>query len=182
MMDWNDFQSTTYNLAFSPVAFVDNVGNAEIDGLELDATYKASDTLTLSAYTVLNDPSLSQDYYDVSGALQANSGNRLAYVPEISYVLGVDKDFTMLNNPGYFSMDYSYTGDRFTSQANTLKIPSYAIANMRFGVESDNRSMELYITNMFDTNGYQSRYDDFGDIRRTHARPRVLGLRFRYRY
>jgi hypothetical protein len=53
---------------------------------------------------------------------------------------------------------------------------------MRFGVESDNRSMELYITNMFDTNGYQSRYDDFGDIRRTHARPRVLGLRFRYRY
>ena len=182
MMDWNDFQSTTYNLAFSPVAFVDNVGNAEINGLELDATYKASDTLTLSAYTVLNDPSLSQDYYDVSGALQANSGNRLAYVPENSYVFGVDKDFTMLNNPGYFSFDYSYTGDRFTSQANTLKIPSYAIANMRFGVESDNRSMELYITNMFDTNGYQSRYDDFGDIRRTHARPRVLGLRFRYRY
>ena len=77
-------------------------------------------------------------------------------------------------------MDYSHTGDRFTSQANTLKIPSYAIANMRFGVESDNRSMELYITNMFDTNGYQSRYDDFSDIRRTHARPRVLGLRFRW--
>ena len=59
MMDWSDFQSTTYNLDFSTVAFVDNVGNAEINGLELDATYKPDDTLTLSGYMVSNDPSLS---------------------------------------------------------------------------------------------------------------------------
>ena len=182
MMDWNDFQSTTYNLDYSTVAFVDNVGNAEIDGLELDATYKPSDTLTLSAYMVSNDPSLSQDYYDVSGVLQANAGNRLAYVPELSYVLGLDKVLTIAGRSGYFSLDYSYTGDRYTSQANTLKLPSYAIANMRIGVEMDNSLMEIYLTNLTDENGYQSRYDDFGDIRRTQNRPRVVGLRFKYRY
>jgi outer membrane receptor protein involved in Fe transport len=182
MMDWNDFQSTTYNLDFSPVAFVDNVGNAEIDGLELDATYKASDSLTLSAYLVSNDPSLSQDYFDVSGVLQANAGNRLAYVPELSYVLGVDKILSLFGKPGYFSLDYSHTGDRYTSQANDLKLPSYAIANMRLGLESDNRSIEMYISNATDKSGYQSRYNDFGDIRRTQNKPRVIGLRFRYRY
>jgi hypothetical protein len=79
-------------------------------------------------------------------------------------------------------MDYSHTGDRFTSQANTLKLPSYAIANMRIGIESDNRSIEFYMTNMFNKDGYQSRYDDFGDIRRTNTKPKVFGLRFRYRY
>jgi len=35
---------------------------------------------------------------------------------------------------------------------------------------------------MFDKDGYQSRYDDFGDIRRTNTKPKVFGLRFRYRY
>ena len=182
MMDWSDFQSTTYNLDFSTVAFVDNVGNAEINGLELDATYKPNDTLTLSGYMVSNDPSLSEDYYDVSGVLQANSGNRLAYVPELSYVLGLDKVLSIFGMPGYVSVDYSYTGDRYTSQANDLKLPSYAISNMRVGVESGNRSMEVFISNLTDENGYQSRYDDFGDIRRTQNRPRVIGLRFKYRY
>ena len=32
MMDWSDFNRQTYNLAYSTVAFVDNVGNAEING------------------------------------------------------------------------------------------------------------------------------------------------------
>ena len=182
MMDWNDFQSTTYNLDYSTVAFVDNVGNAEINGLELDATYRPNDSLTLSAYMVSNDPSLSQDYFDVSGVLQANAGNRLAYVPELSYVLGMDKVLTIAGKPGYFALDYSYTGDRYTSQANTLKLPSYAIANMRMGVEMENSLMEIYLTNLTDENGYQSRYDDFGDVRRTQNRPRVVGVRFKYRY
>lgn len=182
MMDWSDFQSTTYNLDYSTVAFVDNVGNAEINGLEIDATYKPSDTLTLSAYVLFNDPSLSEDYYDVSGVLQADAGNTLAYVPELSYVLGVDKEFTFFGKPSYIAFDLSHTGDRYTSQANELKLPSYDIANFRLGVESNNSSVEVYLTNLTDENGYLSRYNDFGDIRRTQNRPRVFGLRFRYRY
>ncbi|MDB2534491.1 TonB-dependent receptor [Gammaproteobacteria bacterium] len=182
MMDWSDFQSTTYNLDYSTVAFVDNVGNAEINGLEIDATFKPSDSLTLSAYFVLNDPSLSEDYYDVSGVLQANAGNTLAYVPELSYVLGVDKNFNFFGKPSYISFDFSHTGERYTSQANDLELPSYGIANLRLGVENKNTSVEMYLTNVSDENGYLSRYNDFGDIRRTQNRPRVIGLRFRYRY
>ena len=181
-MDWSDYQSTTYNLAYSTVAFVDNVGNAEINGVEIDATYKVDDTLTLNAYVVSNDPTLSEDYYDVSGVLQANSGNRLAYVPETSYVIGIDKVFEVAGRPGYFNMDYSYTGDRFTSQENTTVMPEYTIGNMRVGVEGDNSLMEIYITNFTDEVAYLTRYDDFSDIRRTPNRPRVIGFRIKYRY
>lgn len=125
---------------------------------------------------------MSEDYYDVSGVLQADAGNTLAYVPELSYVLGVDKEFTFFGKPSYIAFDLSHTGDRYTSQANELKLPSYDIANFRLGVESNNSSVEVYLTNLTDENGYLSRYNDFGDIRRTQNRPRVFGLRFRYRY
>ena len=84
--------------------------------------------------------------------------------------------------PGYISIDYSFTGDRYTSQANELTLPSYSIANMRVGVESNNRSLEVFISNIGDEDAYLSRYNDFGDIRRTQNRPRVIGLRFKYRY
>jgi hypothetical protein len=53
---------------------------------------------------------------------------------------------------------------------------------MRMGVEMENSLMEIYLTNLTDENGYQSRYDDFGDVRRTQNRPRVVGVRFKYRY
>jgi len=131
---------------------------------------------------VKNDPSLSQDYYDVSGVLQATAGNRLAYVPELSYVLGLDKDVTVGGKPAYISLDYSYTGDRYTGSDNTLLLPSYAIANMRIGREVGNTLTEIYMTNMTDEDGYLSRYNDFNAIRKTQNKPRVVGVRFRYRY
>ena len=130
-MDWSDYQSTQYNLAYSTVSFVDNVGNAEINGIEIDATYKVDDTLTLNAFVISNDPTLSEDYFDVSGVLQASSGNRLAYVPETSYVLSLDKVFEIMGRPSYFNLDYSYTGDRYDSQANTVTLPEYSIGNIR---------------------------------------------------
>ena len=37
-----------------------------------------------------------------------------------------------------------------------LSLPSYAIANVRVGVESNNRSMEVFISNLTDENGYLS--------------------------
>ena len=66
----------------------------------------------------------------------------------------------------------------------------------------DLRSIELisfsvWLNNLFDKNGYLSRYDDFASvgsesvggsgypgfgIRRTGSKPRVVGIRFRYRY
>ena len=181
-MDWNDYQSTQYNLAYSTVSFVDNVGNAEINGIEIDATYKVDDTLTLNAFVISNDPTLSEDYFDVSGVLQASSGNRLAYVPETSYVLSLDKVFEIMGRPSYFNLDYSYTGDRYDSQANTVTLPEYSIGNIRLGVENENSSMELYITNFTDEVAYLTRYPDFNNIRRTPNRPRVIGFRIRYRY
>jgi outer membrane receptor protein involved in Fe transport len=100
----------------------------------------------------------------------------------------------IMNRPAYLIADYSYTGERFTSYENgATKLPDYAIANVRAGIDSsDNVSLEFYITNLTDEDAYLSRYDDFsavGDsgysgfgVRRTGSKPKVIGIRLRYKY
>ena len=53
---------------------------------------------------------------------------------------------------------------------------------MRIGREVGNTLTEIYMTNMTDEDGYLSRYTDFNAIRKTQNKPRVVGVRFRYRY
>ena len=71
-MDWNDYQTTTYDLNLVAVAFVDNVGNAEITGMELNILYALNNTTNLTFYYNGVDSTLSEDYYQ-SGDLYALS-------------------------------------------------------------------------------------------------------------
>ena len=195
-MDWTDYQTSTYNTDITSVAYTENVGNAEITGLELNALYSLNDTTSLNFYMNKMNPKLSEDYYYVSGELGANSGNRLANMPKLSYYMSLEKDLTFMGKPAFIIFDYSYTGDRYTSYENgAIKLPDYALANLRAGFagfDNENTSIEVYITNLTDEDGYLSRYDDFSavgssgysgfGVRRTGTKPRVLGVRLRYRY
>ena len=193
MMDWTNYQTSTYNTDITSVAYTENVGNAEINGFELNAMYAFNDSTDISFYINRMDPKLSDDYYYVSGELGANAGNRLAGMPKLSYYMSLDKDLTLMGKPAFLILDYSYTGLRYTSYENgAYRLPEYAIANLRAGFDNDNTSIELYISNLTDEDGYLSRYDDFSavgssgysgfGVRRTGTKPRVLGVRFRYRY
>ena len=72
------------------------------------------------------------------------------------------------------------------------RLPAYNISNLRAGIDNDNTSLEFYITNLFDKDAYLSRYNDFVDVgdsgyagfgyRRTGSKPRIVGIRIRYRY
>ena len=42
-MDWTDYQTSTYNSDITSVAYTENVGNAEINGLELNLVYSFDD-------------------------------------------------------------------------------------------------------------------------------------------
>ena len=195
-MDWTDYQTTTFDINLVSIAFVDNVGNAEVTGIELSLDYAINDTTSLTYYFNGVDSTLANDYYQ-EGALYASSGNRLAYIPEISAYVSLDKDFNLMGRSGYMNLDYSYTGDRAEDYADgAIILPSYGLANFRTGIDFDNTSIELYVNNIFDKDGLLSIYDDFAELaspsrtsgypgfgyRRTGSKPRVIGIRFRYRY
>ena len=198
-MDWYDFQTTAYNPDLAGVAYVDNIGDAEITGFELDITYLINDVTSVTAYFNSNDPTLSEDYFGDGGVLTANAGNRLSNMPKTSYYLSLDRDIVLMGLPGFLNIDYSFVGDRFSTFENVSSgsdirevLPSYGLANMRLGVEMDNSIIEAYISNIADEDGYLSRYDDFTEagtsgypgfgVRRTGTKPRVIGIRYRYRF
>ena len=55
-MNWDDFQSTSYIYDLLTVAFVQNVGQATITGLELESYFNISDTFSASLMLALTDP------------------------------------------------------------------------------------------------------------------------------
>ena len=182
-MKWEDYQSTRYVYDLLTVAYVDNVGMATVNGAELTSYFNISDSLSMSLMANINDPTMDDDIVDAGGTVLGNKGNTLAYVPEQRFILTLDKDFTLRGKPAYFSLDSSYTGERWANETNTTPMPSYSIMNVRTGMEfGSGVSGEIFINNANDTRPVLGLYDDFGDQRLTSSQPRVIGIRIRYKY
>ena len=182
-MKWEDYQSTRYVYDLLTVAYVDNVGMATVNGAELTSYFNISDSLSMSLMANINDPTMDDDIVDAGGTVLGNKGNTLAYVPEQRFILTLDKDFTLRGKPAYFSLDSSYTGERWADETNTTPMPSYSMMNVRTGMEfGSGVSGEIFINNANDTRPVLGLYDDFGDQRLTSSQPRVIGIRIRYKY
>ena len=195
-MNWDDFQATSYIYNLLTVAFVQNVGQATITGLELESYFNISDSFSASLMLALTDPEFKEDIYDLTGVLSVPKGNQLAYVPTEKFVLSMNKDLVIRNRDAYISYDHSYTGESYQSSANVNTNPSYSLANLRFGVNPSskagsiddvlgflkNASVEMYFENIHDSDPTLGIYDDFGDVRRTGTKPRTIGIRLRYRF
>ena len=182
-MKWEDYQSTRYVYDLLTVAYVDNVGMATVNGAELTSYFNISDSLSMSLMANINDPTMDDDIVDAGGTVLGNKGNTLAYVPEQRFILTLDKDFTLRGKPAYFSLDSSYTGERWANETNTTPMPSYSMMNVRTGMEfGSGVSGEIFINNANDTRPVLGLYDDFGDQRLTSSQPRVIGIRIRYKY
>ena len=49
-MDWTNYQTSTFNTDITSVAYTENVGNAEIDGMEINAIYALNDSTKVNFY------------------------------------------------------------------------------------------------------------------------------------
>ena len=182
-MNWEDYQATRYVYDYLTVAYVDNVGEATIQGAEIESYFNLSDSMSMSILANFNDPTVDNDTFDIGGDLVASKGNRLAYVPEKRLVITLDKDFVIAGLPAYFGLDYNYTGDRWADDGNSLSMPSYSLMNTRLGVDfQSGTTAELFIRNVNDTDPVLGLYDDFSEYRKTSGQPRVIGVRVRYKF
>ena len=182
-MNWEDYQSTRYVYDLLTVAYVDNVGMATVEGAELSSNFIISDSFSMSLMANFNDPTMDDDIVDAGGTVLGNKGNTLAYVPEKRFIFTLDKDFTVKGKPAYFSMDTSYTGERWYDETNTTPMQSYSLMNLRTGMEfGGGVSGEIFINNANDTRPVLGLYNDFSEFRQTSSQPRVIGLRIRYKY
>jgi iron complex outermembrane receptor protein len=173
-----------------------NVGNASSKGLEVQFDWAVSQNLTVGANGTWLDATLDED---VLITVVVPAGSRLPLSPEFKgafygqYNWNVD---WFGANEAWLRLQWSYTGDML-NQVEPLTVddgpspqllqPSYNIGDLRFGIDSDNWNLQLFVNNLTDeravlfNNPFE--FDNFyGRSRITVNRPREFGIRWTHRF
>ena len=155
--DISDLQTSRFdptNISF--LVFTDNVGDAEIRGIDGDFSYVATDNLVLSGAFSLIDSELTSVNPELDG-IAPPVGSQLPYSAELSgnlqaqYYFELDGDLT-----GFVNGSVSYTGDRYTGMTMDAYVLEDA-TNLVYGTGSGldiKREAELFTgVNYTDSNG-----------------------------
>ena len=123
---------------------------------------------------------------------QGNVGERLPFVPYLSYSWNVRYQHPLgANLTGYVQLDSAVKGDMWndlhvagSNGIGRIDQPGYALTNLRLGINpaGGHWLAELYVRNLTDKNAII--YSNTGnfDLRESTNEPRVIGLRFNYRF
>lgn len=200
-IDWSKLQvsQAAINGGFFTTSIVGNLGSATSKGLELDATYALTDSITVNAGLALNDATYDEGTISqrldrsnicddvVCSADGSIGGNALPRSSDTQWNLGLQYD-------GYFEngMDYFFRADvvgqseQFISEANIGTIPSRTLVNLRAGILGENWSAELWVKNATDeeyvSNAFYIPSPFFVAIVPTWGNQRRMGITLEYNF
>lgn len=161
-----------------------NVGKADIYGLELGLQYQLNENFRLGFSGYFSDPKLKED---VPGGQSGKKGDALPGSATESFSFTVNYDRPLSNDINLSaSLFYRYVGDRLNDFNRDLdiKLPSYSIADVRLGVShAAGWRANLFADNIFDEAVIYSidRQGPFFEAVPTN-RPRTIGLSVSYDY
>lgn len=119
-----DLQTSRFdptNISF--LVFTDNVGDAEIRGLDADITWLASENLVIDAAFSMLDTELTRINPELQG-IAPNVGSELPYSADFSGNLRARYYYELPNSlTGYINASVSYTGDRLAG----MKMDAYVL-------------------------------------------------------
>jgi outer membrane receptor protein involved in Fe transport len=180
-MQWDDFISDIRNPDPNTFFFVTaNAGQAEITGLEAEASWRPLDSFELGGSFTVLEAQLSEASAVLAGGVP--EGARLPVSPELKWAAFGEYRFQFLQfGDAFVRADYSYTGDSLNNIEPTTAATqeSYAIANFQFGVESAGWSATLFVQNLTDERAELFVNPNFFDTRVTVNRPREVGFTIR---
>ncbi|MDP3737474.1 MAG: TonB-dependent receptor [Hyphomonadaceae bacterium] len=189
-MDYTDLQVSRFLGAGGLV--ISNAGEAAIEGLELEAIARPTTWLRLSAGAALNEAKYG-DFNLEGGAPFPYSGQDLTNSPRRTGFVAADIDLPIASSWSFLAHgDYRYIGERYFNDGRThpsgngAVAESYAIANVNFGIRSDN-GLEIiaYANNIGDERGVISRSTDFlgyNYLLERYTSPRQVGVRIGYSF
>ncbi|WP_405235074.1 TonB-dependent receptor [Lentisalinibacter orientalis] len=153
-LDWEDVQLLA---VVNGVGLNANGGTAESRGMEVSATLRPTDGLTLSFNSAYTDAELTQDTDPVVGG---TDGDPLPFVPEWSFGLNGEYTWPVLGDAmAYVGANLGYVGDRTAGFGNRLpdgslrEADAYTTLNARAGIDFGSWSVELYGNNLGDEDG-----------------------------
>ena len=152
---------------------ISNASGAEVHGLELDANWLISDNWRLSAgYTWLNGEFTDYKVLSTGSADAARVGNCNLVMAAGEPICEVDRSgYDLERTPNHawqFTLAYQgpsrirqgwdsfasfsahYQGERFIEDYNKKILQSYWLANLQFGLATDEWEFTVYVNNVFD--------------------------------
>jgi outer membrane receptor protein involved in Fe transport len=189
-IDWENIQVSQFDSQnISIFTLIDNGGDAEIQGIEVDLIWAANANWTLYAAGSLNDTELVfvDPAFDI---VVADAGTELPLTPDIQISARARYD-TELDNGwlAYGQLGFRYAGESINSLVDTPEEPnttqdSWTVVNAALGYEhpSDGWGVELYAQNLTDERAqlHINRQDFLERV--TTNRPRTFGIRFSYHF
>ncbi|HTV96537.1 MAG TPA: TonB-dependent receptor [Steroidobacteraceae bacterium] len=191
-MPWHNLQSLVFDPDVCAAAsFTANIGDAQVYGTESEVKYQTNVGWSFDAMASYNDSRDRTDTYYNSG-FQVTPGERLPYVPYFNWSGNARYETALKQTLHWYGQyDAEHKGDMWNDlQANgynglpRVLQPGYTIMNLRFGLTETEQHWlaELYCTNLTDKNAVIYTNEGNYDLRYTRNEPRVVGLRFSYRW
>lgn len=186
-IDWENIQVSQFDSQnISIFTIVDNGGDAEINGIEMDMVWAISDNLSLFGAMSYNDTELVYVDPGFSFVVQ-DEGRPLPLTPEFQGNLRARYYWNMSGgNEAYWQIGGKYSGEALNSIVDTATEPntmqdSYVIMDAAIGMTTDTGlGVELYVENLTDERAQlHINRQDFLE-RTTTNRPRTIGMRFSY--
>ncbi len=180
-MEWDDIQIGFFNPDISLLGLVDNVGQAESRGIEVDSTFLVTEKLEFVLSYAYNKAELTEDYFRAPGEpASAIDGQDLPFTPDSKYTITGRYGFELLGLQSTAQLNYAYTdamwNDIFLS--NREKMDSYGLLNASLRVEGNGWHASLFAENL--TDKVAELYINSIDIQRlvTVNKPRTIGISF----
>ena len=157
-----------------------NAGKAEIQGLELGATWRPSARWTVTGNLSTIDGRLKQDAPGLG-----MSGQRLPNSPALAASLGTRATFDLGGHAAYAGLSERHAGERNagfdgSGTAPNYRMPAYWLTDLQGGVDFGKLSLALYVRNLFDRHAQlgasTSEMALGGPAQVVPARPRTLGM------
>ena len=181
-IDYSDVQTQTrLDCAFSVIV---NAGELTSRGVEVEFAADVTDWLSLGVNATYTDSTLSS-----SESALGEEGDRAPFVPKWAFNAFVDFTVPLPENWTFTAgADVQYVGVRqdVFPAADATFFPSYAIGNMRMGLDRGHLAVDFFVDNFWNERAifFQTFWPFTTDptLRTVTNRPRTIGLRATYRY
>lgn len=134
--------------------FINNLGSTDLEGIELEGSFLATEGLTLSATFAINDSKIGnfvsvQSRNFITGSDDV-TGNRLQGVAKTSGSFSAQYEDSLTDDYDWYARaDYIHTGNIWLTEANVAGTGDANIVNFRAGIRTETMKLEAFVDNAF---------------------------------
>lgn len=187
LIDWDNFQTTLYDLLTVPFEFRRNVAGSQIRGAEVDLVANIGESWQLRGGVAYNVAELEGDFATIAREprfVYAEDGRRLAHTPEWGWSFSASYKRPLAGERELYSRAaWSYTDERWNLLARQSEQPpavmdAYSLLQLRGGIDFGDWAAEVFVTNATDERAEIFQNSGYYDPRVTTIQPRTIGVRF----